>query len=311
MAAGLTIAEDKLADFAAFLDERLTAAVARSNADRALLVDALLAPGGVTPLLCETMDGGGPYGMGWPAPRVVAGPFRAIKVDIVGNGHVRAIMAGDDGRSLKAMAFRSAPTPRSAKRCCRRRRTVNCGSPAVPRSTTGDRARRRNCISTTPPGRIDGREQMFSHITLGTNDPDRARQFYEPVMATLGVGQPFILPHALVFGDMMGTKLFVGPPFDGGGASNGNGTHAAFLAPDRAAVDAFHAAALANGGSDEGRSGPAPALPSALLRRLCPRSRWQQAASRLPPRARRRGLTIRAALPNRLAAPAMAPSSSG
>ncbi|MBS0477904.1 MAG: single-stranded-DNA-specific exonuclease RecJ [Proteobacteria bacterium] len=110
MAAGLTIAEDKLTDFAAFLEERLAAAVARSNADRALLVDALLAPGGVTPTLCETIDGGGPYGMGWPAPRIVAGPFRPVKVDVVGNGHVRAIMAGDDGRSLKAMAFRSADT---------------------------------------------------------------------------------------------------------------------------------------------------------------------------------------------------------
>ena len=110
MAAGLTIAEDRLTDFAAFLEGRLAAAVARSTADRALLVDALLAPGGVTPDLCETMDGGGPYGMGWPAPRVVAGPFRLIKVDVVGNGHVRAIVSGDDGRSLKAMAFRSADT---------------------------------------------------------------------------------------------------------------------------------------------------------------------------------------------------------
>lgn len=110
MAAGLTIAEHRLPDFVAFLDERLSANVARAREERALLVDALLAPGGITPQLCETMEGGGPYGMGWPAPRVVAGPFRAIKVDIVGNGHVRAIVAGDDGRSLKAMAFRSADT---------------------------------------------------------------------------------------------------------------------------------------------------------------------------------------------------------
>jgi single-stranded-DNA-specific exonuclease len=35
---------------------------------------------------------------------------RVVKADIVGNGHVRAIVAGDDGRSLKAMAFRSAET---------------------------------------------------------------------------------------------------------------------------------------------------------------------------------------------------------
>jgi single-stranded-DNA-specific exonuclease len=110
MAAGLTIDEARLPEFAAFLDERLAAQVARSSDDRALLVDALLAPGGITPELCETMEGGGPYGMGWPAPRVAAGPFRVIRADVVGNGHVRLIVAGDDGRSLKAMAFRQAET---------------------------------------------------------------------------------------------------------------------------------------------------------------------------------------------------------
>ena len=110
MAAGLTIEADRIPEFAAFLEERLAAAVAQAREDRALLVDALLAPGGVTPGLCETMEAGGPYGMGWPAPRVAAGPFRIIRVDVVGNGHVRAIVAGDDGRSLKAMAFRSADT---------------------------------------------------------------------------------------------------------------------------------------------------------------------------------------------------------
>ena len=110
MAAGLTIDPDRIPEFAAFLEERLAAAVAHARQDRALLVDALLAPGGVTPGLCETMEAGGPYGMGWPAPRVAAGPFRIVRVDVVGNGHVRAIVAGDDGRSLKAMAFRSADT---------------------------------------------------------------------------------------------------------------------------------------------------------------------------------------------------------
>jgi len=99
---------------------------------------------------------------------------------------------------------------------------------------------------------------MFSHMTLGTNDLDRARTFYEPVMATLGIAQPFSLPGTLVFGELAGAKLFIVSPFDGGTASHGNGTHAAFLAPNHTAVDAFHAAALAHGGSDEGAPGPRP-----------------------------------------------------
>src|SRR3546814_1221169 len=73
-------------------------------------LDALLAPRGLTVDLVTAFDGGGPYGMGWPAPRVAAGPVRIIKADVVGNGHVRAIVSGDDGGSLKAVAFRQAET---------------------------------------------------------------------------------------------------------------------------------------------------------------------------------------------------------
>lgn len=99
---------------------------------------------------------------------------------------------------------------------------------------------------------------MSSHVTLGAEDLDRARAFYDPVMTTLGLGALFALPGRLVYGDMTGPKLFVGRPFDGGPASHGNGAHVAFVAPNRAAVDAFHAAALANGGTDEGAPGLRP-----------------------------------------------------
>ena len=111
MAAGLTIAADKVEAFADFIDERLAGDVARAGHDRALLIDAVVACGGVTPGLVEALEAGGPYGMGWPAPRIAAGPMRVIKADIVGSGgHVRAVMVGDDGRSLKTVAFRSADT---------------------------------------------------------------------------------------------------------------------------------------------------------------------------------------------------------
>lgn len=110
MAAGLTIAADNVAAFADFLEERLADGVQRASKNRALLVDTVVAPAGVNPALVGALEAGGPYGTGWPSPRVVAGPVRLIKVDVVGNGHVRAIVAGDDGRSLKAVAFRAAET---------------------------------------------------------------------------------------------------------------------------------------------------------------------------------------------------------
>ena len=110
MAAGLTIAAGRIPDLADFLETRLADTVDRASEGRALLVDAVVATGGVCPELVDQMDTGGPYGAGWPAPRVAAGPVRVIKADVVGAGHVRCIVAGDDGQSLKAMAFRHAET---------------------------------------------------------------------------------------------------------------------------------------------------------------------------------------------------------
>jgi single-stranded-DNA-specific exonuclease len=111
MACGVTVAADRIEALADFLEERLASDVARATDGRALLLDAILAPGGVCPTLCDALDQGGPYGAGWPAPRVAAGPVRIVKADIVGNGHLRLVVAGDDGRRIKAIAFRMAQSP--------------------------------------------------------------------------------------------------------------------------------------------------------------------------------------------------------
>jgi single-stranded-DNA-specific exonuclease len=111
MAAGLTVAPGGLEALRAFLNERLSADVEKSRGDRALLLDALIAPGGVAASLCDALDTAGPYGAGWPQPRVAAGPVRLLKTTIVGDGHVRGIAAGDDGKRFKWIAFRSASTP--------------------------------------------------------------------------------------------------------------------------------------------------------------------------------------------------------
>ena len=111
MAAGLTVAADQVPALGDFLENRLAAAVDAASAGRAVLVDAVLATGGVPPELVAAMEAGGPYGAGWPAPRVAAGPVRVVRADVVGAGHVRCVVAGEDGCSLKAMAFRHAETP--------------------------------------------------------------------------------------------------------------------------------------------------------------------------------------------------------
>jgi single-stranded-DNA-specific exonuclease len=108
MAAGLTLPAGGLDAFREFINARLAADVEQSRCDRALLLDAVLAPGGVAGSLCDALDAAGPYGAGWPGVHVAAGPARLLKVGIVGDGHVRGIATGDDGKSFKFIAFRSA-----------------------------------------------------------------------------------------------------------------------------------------------------------------------------------------------------------
>ena len=111
MAAGLTIAASKLDALSDWLDERLANAVARASAEQETLLDLGLTAGGLTTDLVASLDVAGPYGVGWPGPRVAVGPVRLVNADIVGTDHLRVIAAGDDGRSFKGIAFRAAESP--------------------------------------------------------------------------------------------------------------------------------------------------------------------------------------------------------
>ncbi len=108
MAAGLTIASDRLDAFSDWLADHLSGPVARASAEQQMVLDLALAPGGLTPELVETLEGAGPYGVGWPGPRIAVGPVHLVKADIVGSDHLRVIAAGQDGARFKGIAFRAA-----------------------------------------------------------------------------------------------------------------------------------------------------------------------------------------------------------
>jgi len=103
---------------------------------------------------------------------------------------------------------------------------------------------------------------MLSHTFLGTNDSERARTFYAPIMAALGWQERVSphLPHLAIWKPAGASRpLFVlGPPFDGGMADAGNGQMVALLAKDRDTVEQVYAMALAAGASCEGPPGLRP-----------------------------------------------------
>src|SRR5260221_1211636 len=86
----------------------MAADMIEARGEGALMPVVLLTAGGVVGAVCDALDGAGPYGGGWRSPGVAAGPVRLLKTGIVGDGHVRGIGCGDDGKSFKWIAFRSA-----------------------------------------------------------------------------------------------------------------------------------------------------------------------------------------------------------
>jgi catechol 2,3-dioxygenase-like lactoylglutathione lyase family enzyme len=101
---------------------------------------------------------------------------------------------------------------------------------------------------------------MFLYITLGTNNLPAAKRFYDAVMPTLGQMLRAVETDELGYGPPAPARilLWVTKPFDERSATVGNGSMPAFMAKSRAAVDAFHAAGIAAGGTDEGAPGLRP-----------------------------------------------------
>jgi catechol 2,3-dioxygenase-like lactoylglutathione lyase family enzyme len=99
---------------------------------------------------------------------------------------------------------------------------------------------------------------MIGYVTIGTNDPARSVAFYDSVFAPLGYGRTFEGGGWAGYGPdgkKEGLEIYLATPENGQAATFGNGSMLAFKAPSRAAVEAFHAAALAAGGKDEGGPG--------------------------------------------------------
>ena len=93
---------------------------------------------------------------------------------------------------------------------------------------------------------------ILSHVSVGVADVERARPFYDAVLGALGYGVLMTEPGIGVGYGTAFPEFWIQRPYDGRAATPGNGVHVAFRAPDRAAVDRFHAAALANDGRCDG-----------------------------------------------------------
>ncbi|HEY1992018.1 MAG TPA: VOC family protein [Gammaproteobacteria bacterium] len=92
---------------------------------------------------------------------------------------------------------------------------------------------------------------MLDHISLSVTDPDQAKSFYAKALAPLGYKLVSEYPGGFGIGQDGGSTLWAAQ-----GPAQTPIAHLAFRAADRKAVDAFHKAAMAAGGKDNGKPGP-------------------------------------------------------
>jgi single-stranded-DNA-specific exonuclease len=111
MAAGFTVEQARESEFRTFLSGRISEAVGLDGIVASLRVDGALQPVAATAEFALTLSRIAPFGSGNAEPRFVLPAARIVRADVVGADHVRCIVSGEGGGSLKAIAFRSLEEP--------------------------------------------------------------------------------------------------------------------------------------------------------------------------------------------------------
>ena len=93
---------------------------------------------------------------------------------------------------------------------------------------------------------------MFSHVTLGVNNLEASKTFYDAILGTLGIKPGMAQHNSLVnryFYRTATGSFGITTPLNGEPATHGNGSTVGFNVASPEGVDAFHAAGIANGGT--------------------------------------------------------------
>jgi len=108
MAAGVTLEAAAIDTLQELLEEKLGEDIQRARENRGFKVDGVLAVSGATRDLVEQLELVGPYGSGNPEPVFVLADVSVVRADLVGEAHVRCILAGGGKARLKGIAFGAA-----------------------------------------------------------------------------------------------------------------------------------------------------------------------------------------------------------
>ena len=112
MAAGFTVATERIGEFKSFLDDHMARQLDYRIPPPGLAIDGVLTPTGATANIVDALEAVGPHGSGNPRPRFALPRVKIARADVVGSDHVRCFLVGaEGGPRLKGVAFRSVGTP--------------------------------------------------------------------------------------------------------------------------------------------------------------------------------------------------------
>jgi single-stranded-DNA-specific exonuclease len=110
MAAGLTVAAERLDALSDFLETRIAPQLGAGASGPILGLDGALSPAGATPDLIDLLGRAGPYGAGHAEPRFAVPAARVVRADPAGDSHLRVVLTGAGGGRLRAVLFRERHT---------------------------------------------------------------------------------------------------------------------------------------------------------------------------------------------------------
>ena len=112
MAAGFTVAEERLDAFRRFLTDHIEGQLAGEVLAPDIGIDGAISPEGATVEFIDSLNDAGPFGASNPRPRFVLPAVAPVNARIVGTDHVSCFLAAPEGGPrLKSIAFRTAGTP--------------------------------------------------------------------------------------------------------------------------------------------------------------------------------------------------------
>jgi single-stranded-DNA-specific exonuclease len=111
MAAGITVARDKLDAVRARFDRMLRDKASAARTSTALEIDGAMTPAGVNEDFIDLVEKAGPYGQGNPSPRFAFPAHRVRFAKVMGEAHIRCTLEAGDGSKLDAIAFRAVGQP--------------------------------------------------------------------------------------------------------------------------------------------------------------------------------------------------------